>query len=98
MPRPVARLASCFLGLCVALPSSGGTGTLTAQVGVDTFCSVATTALAFGAYDPILANASSDLNNGSTASVTIACVKGSSATIALGNGLHFGGGTRQMQH
>ena len=82
----------------LALPAWAGTGTLTAQVAVDTFCTVATTALAFGAYDPIVANTTSDLNNGTTASVAITCVKGSSATIALGNGLNFGSGTRNMQH
>jgi spore coat protein U-like protein len=92
------RLASCFLGASLALSAAAGTGTLTAQGTVDTLCTVATSALSFGAYDPIVANTTTALNNGTTGSVTITCVKGTSATITLGNGSHFAGGTRQMQH
>jgi spore coat protein U-like protein len=96
-PGPVARLA--FVILVVASgAASGGTGTVTAQSSVNTFCTVATTALSFGAYDPIVANTVTDLNNGTTGSVTITCVKGTSATIALGNGANYSASTRHMKH
>lgn len=97
-PRPVARLASVILGLAWAAVAQAGTGTVSAQSTVDTFCTVTTTALNFGPYDPIVANTTASLDNGTTGSVIITCVKGTSATIALGNGLYFAGGTRQMQH
>ena len=97
-PRPVARLAFAIAGVAFAAAGHAGTGTVTAQASVDTFCTVAASALAFGAYDPIVANTTAPLNNGTTGSVIITCVKGTSATIALGNGLYFAGGTRQMRH
>lgn len=97
-PRPVARLAFVILGFAWAAMAQAGTGTVSAQTTVDTFCTVATTALAFGSYDPILANTTAALNNGTTGSVVITCVKGTSAVIALGNGLYFASGTRQMRH
>jgi spore coat protein U-like protein len=86
------------LGLALAQAASAATGNVTAQTTVNTLCTVATTALAFGPYDPIVANTTANLDNGTTGSVVITCVKGSPATIALGNGTHFSGTTRRMQH
>lgn len=95
--RPVLGLAAFLLG---TLPASvhAGTGTVSAQASVDTYCTVATSALTFGPYDPIQANVSANLDNGTTASVTVTCVKGSNATIALGNGSNFLTGSRRMKH
>jgi spore coat protein U-like protein len=96
--RPVLRLASfVFCGSFCAV-ASAGTGTVTANASVDTFCKVATTALSFGAYDPIVVNQTTSLDNGTTASVTVTCVKGSAPTIALGLGTHANGSIRRMQH
>ena len=50
--------------------------------------------MAFGAYDPVVANASTDLTASGT--VTVACTKGTAATIDLGNGGNFSGGSRRM--
>jgi spore coat protein U domain-containing protein, fimbrial subunit CupE1/2/3/6 len=94
--RPVARLASFVLGLASCTGVYAGTGTLTASTSVDTFCTVGATALAFGAYDPILANKTAALNG--TASISIACVKGTSPTIALGLGANASGAARRMKH
>lgn len=77
--------------------SPPGTGTLTAQATINTNCTVATTPVAFGAYDPIVANKVSVLNNGS-GTVSVACVKGSAPTIALSLGLNASGASRRMQH
>jgi spore coat protein U-like protein len=57
-------------------------------------CTVSTTALAFGAYDPVVANASANLDG--TGGLTIACTKGASATVALGVGANASGSTRQL--
>ncbi|MCX7173358.1 MAG: spore coat U domain-containing protein [Proteobacteria bacterium] len=60
-------------------------------------CSISTTtALAFGAYDPIGANASAALN--ATGQVSVACSKGATGlTIGMDNGTHVSGTQRQMQ-
>lgn len=89
------RLALSFL----ALPglACAATGTLTASTQVDAFCTVTTTALVFGAYDPIVGNKTQALNSGSGA-VNVTCVKGSSAAISLGLGSFANGTTRRMRH
>lgn len=71
---------------------------MTATASVGTFCTVATSPLIFGAYDPIVVNQTTALDNGATATVGVTCVKGSAPTIALGPGAHASGTTRRMQH
>lgn len=89
------RLASlAFWG--AAATSSASSGTLTASVGVDTFCTVSTSALQFGQYDPIVANKTAAATG--TAAVTVTCVKGTAPTIALALGSNPAGSTRQMKH
>ena len=60
-------------------------------------CSISTTsALAFGAYDPIGTNATAALN--ATGQVSVACSKGATGmSIGLDNGTHVVGTQRQMQ-
>ena len=56
-------------------------------------CTISSTDLNFGAYDPIGANAEEPLN--STGEVTILCTLGSEVTVSLDNGQHaeiFGDG------
>lgn len=93
--RPALRLASFILGLATSA-AFAGTGTLTASVLVDTNCSLSTSSVTFGQYDPIVANTASDLN--ATGSITIACVKGSAPSIGLDLGLYANGSTRRMRH
>ena len=61
-------------------------------------CSISTAPLAFGNYDPIVANATTPLDiNGS---VTVTCTKGTQVYIELNPGTHTGnavGTTRAMQ-
>jgi spore coat protein U-like protein len=49
-------------------------------------CTIAAANLAFGNYDPVVANAASPLNVSST--VTVACTKGDVVTVGLNAGLH----------
>jgi spore coat protein U-like protein len=60
-------------------------------------CSISTSsALAFGAYDPVGANATAPLNI--TAQVSVTCSKGATGlTIAMNDGTHAVGTQRQMQ-
>lgn len=57
-------------------------------------CTIDTTAVAFGSYDPIGAHAATPLTG--TGSVTITCTKKANATVALSTGAHADGSTRRM--
>jgi spore coat protein U-like protein len=87
-----ALLASCEIALAASTPAS-----IAVSATVSQGCSISTTAaLAFGAYDPIGANATAALN--ATGQVSVACSKGATGlTIAMNNGTHVVGTQRQMQ-
>lgn len=86
-------LALFFSGAAIA---GVGTGTFTAQTQVNANCTVSTSAVAFGSYDPVGANKTADLN--SIGTVTIACVKDTAPTIGLDLGSNASGTTRRMQN
>ena len=100
MSPKIATLRSCALVLGVvaalgAAPASALTATanLAVSAAVAQNCTISTNPLAFGAYDPVVTNATTDLNG--TGSVVVACTKGSTGlSIGLGNGLNFSGGRR----
>jgi spore coat protein U-like protein len=83
-------LASALLvaGSIVAsvAPAMAGTATanLSASASVTANCTISTSALSFGAYDPVSGQASSPLDG--TGSVTTTCTTGSSPVITLGQG------------
>ena len=62
---------------------------------VQTNCRISTTPVAFGQYDPIVAHRSADLN--ASGAITVACVKGTAPTIALGAGANAAGSARRMR-
>ena len=97
MKRTVLSLI-VLTALVVSAPAFAATATanlsVTATVGA--VCTITTTAVAFGAYDPVSANRSTDLAG--TGAVNVACTKGASATIDLGNGSNFASGTRKMSN
>jgi spore coat protein U-like protein len=66
--------------------------TMTAIVSAE--CTVSTTSLSFGAYDPVAANAATPLD--STGSVKVYCTNGTLATVSLDLGTHASGATRRM--
>lgn len=98
-------LAACA---CVAAMSAGSAGAVqtTAQLAVSAAvkqnCTISTTALAFGDYDPVTANSSTALTG--TATVTITCSKGTTTggsngpQIGLSTGGHPSGSIRRMEH
>jgi Uncharacterized secreted protein len=97
-PRPALRLALFIMGSTAGL-AHAATGTLTASVSVDTNCTVSTSPVTFGAYDPIVANvAGTGIDLPGTGTITVTCVKGSAPSIALGLGLYSTGSTRRMRH
>ena len=75
---------------------SWGNGSISAAFTVTTVvvpeCTIAATNLAFGNYDPVVANAAAALDT--TGQVDVYCTRSTNATISLSNGLWFSGGRR----
>jgi spore coat protein U-like protein len=57
-------------------------------------CTISTTAVSFGNYDPVSANATTALN--ATGKVTVTCTRGAGLSIDLGLGSNATGSTRRM--
>ncbi|HEY8134213.1 MAG TPA: spore coat U domain-containing protein [Thermoanaerobaculia bacterium] len=93
MKRAILSLAVLSL---VSVPTFAATATanLNVSASVSAVCTITTSPVAFGAYDPVVANAATNLNG--TGTVTVACTKGAAATIDLGNGNNLSGGSRRM--
>src|SRR5215470_3324143 len=87
----LAMVLSVF-GTPVAAASA--TANLGVSATVTNNCTISTAALAFGSYDPVVANASTNLDG--TGTVSVACTKGTSATVGLGLGSNASGSTRRM--
>ena len=83
-PRIIAGLV--MLALLSAGTTQAGTATanLSISSNITANCTISTTAVAFGAYDPISANASTPLT--ATGAISTTCTNGSSATITLDQG------------
>src|SRR5256885_4386581 len=98
METPTRRLLIALLlcGTCGLARAGSSTGSLSITATVAQTCSVsATSTLAFGAYDPVVANASTPLTG--TGSVSIKCTKGSSGiTVDLDAGAHVSGTQRRQ--
>jgi spore coat protein U domain-containing protein, fimbrial subunit CupE1/2/3/6 len=85
-----------LLGAVAAVPAQGAstTANLTVQVQVNANCTISTTPVDFGTYDPVVANASAAKTGSGT--VAVACTKSSAPTIGLGVGSNASGSTRRM--
>ena len=97
MNRP-ARIALMVGGLALGMAAPAFAQTATANLGVSATvarnCSITTTAVAFGAYDPIVANATAPLDG--TGSVVVTCTKGAGTRIDLGLGANAAAAVRRM--
>jgi spore coat protein U-like protein len=78
-----------------AASAASATANLAVSATVTNNCTISTLPLAFGAYDPVVANASADLDG--TGTVVVACTKGTSPTIGLGLGANASGSVRRMK-
>jgi spore coat protein U-like protein len=76
-----------------ALAAGSATSNMTVSAEVSANCSISAGALAFGTYDPVVANASSGGDLAGTATLSVACTSGASATITLGQGSNAAGGS-----
>jgi spore coat protein U-like protein len=99
MEKVMKRTILVVLTLTVVLmsvPAFGATATANLDVtaSVAAVCTISTSPVAFGAYDPVVANAAAALN--ATGTVTVACTRGTAATVDLGNGANLAAGSRRM--
>lgn len=100
MPRLGGRTRLALAAACLLAAASPHAGvytgaTLGATTTITPHCTVATSAVSFGQYDPVVANRTAKLDASGT--VTIRCVRATAPSIALGLGLHAAGSTRRMQ-
>jgi len=95
MKRTVLFLiALTVLAFSAPVFAASASANLNISASVSAVCTITTSPVAFGAYDPVVANAATDLT--ANGSVNVACTKGAAATIDLGNGGNFLGGSRRM--
>jgi spore coat protein U-like protein len=88
-------IATAIAGILVLTAGSAFAGTATSNMAVSATvsanCTIAAGALAFGAYDPIVANAAAPLPG--TATINVTCTNAASTTITLDQGLNPAGGS-----
>src|SRR3981081_2741909 len=79
--------------LCGSVSAATATANVSVSAPVSVNCTVTAGTLAFGAYDPVVANAAANLDGSGT--FTVACTKSASGvTIDLGQGGNYSGGRR----
>jgi spore coat protein U-like protein len=90
-------VAAALLSASAVASAATATTTIDVSATVSQGCSIkTTTALAFGAYDPVGVNATAARD--ATGQISVACSKGAtSLTVAMNNGTHVVGTQRQMQ-
>ncbi len=89
-----AAAAGAVCVTSVRSDAASASASLSVSASVANNCTISTAALAFGAYDPVVANAASNLD--STGTVTITCTKGAASTIGLNLGSNASGSTRRL--
>lgn len=91
----IAALMALNLGGVAAAGTISQSFAVTATIA--TTCAFGTiNALAFGAYDPLVTNASSGTDLAGSTTFNIDCVNGIPVSVGLDNGLHASGGQRYM--
>jgi spore coat protein U-like protein len=86
-----AGMAALAMAAVSSTDAATATQNLAVTASVSANCTIATAPVAFGAYDPVTANAATALNGTGTVSVT--CTSGASTTVTLGQGANAGGGS-----
>lgn len=80
----LASVLALAAGWGSQVQAATGTNNLAVSATVVANCTISTTPLAFGSYDPVVANATTALDG--TGAVTVTCTTGSTAAITLGQG------------
>jgi spore coat protein U-like protein len=79
-----AVASALFMAASSPTRATTATSNLSVTATVTANCTIGTSPVAFGSYDPVVANATSPLNG--TGTITVTCTTGSAATITLGQG------------
>lgn len=87
----IAAVAACWSD--VPAYADTATSNMTVSASINNSCTISAGSLTFGAYDPVVANASSGADLDATATLSVACTSGASTTITLGQGSNPGGGS-----
>lgn len=82
----IATLAVALAGVGINSHAGTNTADLTVTASIAEACAVSTTAVAFGAYDPVNANASGGANVMSTGAVLTTCTFGTTGKLLLDQG------------
>jgi len=77
------------------LSGQSSSASLTVTANVSKNCTITTSPVNFGAYDPVAGNATAPLNG--TGTLTVTCTKGAMAHVGLSLGSNAVGTTRRMQ-
>ena len=100
----VAGATALALGVTSGTQAGTATANLTVQATVTSNCTITTTAVDFGNYDPIVANASAALDAPAGGKVTLVCSNGAAAKVTLSEGANPTGGStaaapaRRLKH
>ena len=92
--RVALILGGVVLGLAAPALAQTASTNLAVSATVAKNCSITTTAVAFGTYDPVVANATTPLDGSGT--VVVTCTKGAGTRIDLGLGANASGAVRRM--
>lgn len=88
---PLTGVLLLSLGAATTSEATTATASLSVTASVAANCTITTSAVAFGAYDPVSANATAALNG--TGAVNVTCTTGASTTVTLGQGSNAGTGS-----
>jgi spore coat protein U-like protein len=78
-------VASILTAYSLSVSAGTATSNLSVTTSVAANCTITTSAVGFGAYDPVVTNNASALQG--TGTVTVTCTSGSAGTITLGQGI-----------
>jgi len=90
-----AAIAAAILLSTGAASAGSATSSFNVTATVAANCTITTTPVAFGTYDPVVSNAATALNANGT--VSIACTKGAAPNVTLDAGANASGATRRMK-
>ena len=92
--RAALIIGGAVLGLAAPALAQTASTNLAVSATVAKNCSITTTAVAFGSYDPVVANATTPLDGSGT--VVVTCTKGAGTRIDLGLGANASGSVRRI--
>jgi len=90
----LAGLAIVLIAVEGRLAAQQSSSSLAVSATVSKNCTISTSPVNFGAYDPVAGNATAPLDG--TGSVIVTCTKGAPAKVGLGTGSNAQGTTRRM--